>query len=325
MSTSSGAVSQVSRLLAMIPWLVQRPGVTLPEAAQEFGITQRQLQQDLDLANLCGTPGYFPDDLIEVQIEGDRVWVRNAQQIARPRRLRPDEATALLVALRLLAAVPAAAESDALERVTAKLQTAAGDADIPQPRIEVTVETDPALVATLTAAAAAGQRLRMRYYVPSRDEVTERDVDPIRVPVLDGRTYLEGWCHLADDIRLFRLDRVESVVVLQVPTDIPADARTRDLDDALFLPRADAPSVVLDLAPEARWVADSFPCESAEERPAGTLRVALRVGDPRWVVRLLLRLGGSANVVTPPLLARQVRAAAEAARRAYPAAGEADG
>lgn len=317
MTASAGSVTQVSRLLAMVPWLVQRPGVTVAEAAREFGVTEKQLQKDLTLASLCGTPGYYPDDLIEVDVHGGRVWVSNAQRIARPRRLRPDEATALLVALRLLAAVPGASGSDALERVTAKLQTAAGDAAGLESRIAVTVETDPELVARLTAAAADGCRLRMRYYVPARDEVTERDVDPIRLPVLDGRTYLEGWCHLADDIRLFRLDRVESVEVLDVATDVPSHARTRDLADAVFLPADQDPRVVLDLAPEARWVVDTFPYEAADEQADGTLRVTLRVGDPRWVVRLLLRLGGCATVVSPAGLRDQLAAAAGAARGAY--------
>ena len=55
-----------------------------------------------------------------------------------------------------------------------------------------------------------------------RDEATERDVDPMRIVGDDGRWYLEGWCHRAEDTRLFRMDRVEELTVLDVdgPTAI---------------------------------------------------------------------------------------------------------
>ena len=58
------------------------------------------------------------------------------------------------------------------------------------------------------------RRLHLRYLVPHRDETTERDVDPMRVLHVDGRWYLEGWCHRAEAVRLFRLDRVVQARVL---------------------------------------------------------------------------------------------------------------
>src|SRR5438552_1158760 len=76
------------------------------------------------------------------------------------------------------------------------------------------------MAVTLNAALAAGRRVHLRYYVPSRDEGTERDVDPMRLLVVEGRTYLEGWCRSAEGVRLFRLDRVMSVDVLDVPAEV---------------------------------------------------------------------------------------------------------
>jgi proteasome accessory factor C len=58
------------------------------------------------------------------------------------------------------------------------------------------------------------RRLHVRYLVPSRDEATERDVDPMRVLNIGERWYLEGWCHRAEAVRLFRLDRVVGIEVL---------------------------------------------------------------------------------------------------------------
>ena len=65
-------------------------------------------------------------------------------------------------------------------------------------------------------ALTGRRRVHLRYLVPSRDETTERDVDPMRLFTAEGHSYLEGWCHRADDVRLFRLDRVVDVEVLDV-------------------------------------------------------------------------------------------------------------
>ena len=92
------------------------------------------------------------------------------------------------------------------------------------------------LVFPARRALADGLRLHLTYFVPTRDETTERDVDPMRVVLMDGRWYLEGWCHRAEAVRLFRLDRVEAVKVLEIASEVPAEATERDLDLGLFVP-----------------------------------------------------------------------------------------
>ena len=60
---TEGATTRLSRLLAMVPWLLQRQGVPLAEAAAHFGISEADLVKDLELLFVCGTPGHLPDDL----------------------------------------------------------------------------------------------------------------------------------------------------------------------------------------------------------------------------------------------------------------------
>ena len=61
--------------------------------------------------------------------------------------------------------------------------------------------------------------------------------------------------------------------------------------------------MVLRLAPAARWVPDYYPVERVRRRRGGALEVTMRVADPRWLERLLLRLAPHATVVDPPELA----------------------
>jgi proteasome accessory factor C len=315
----STAADRLGRLLALVPYLLARPGATVEEVAREFGISEARLIDDLQLLFVCGLPGHLPDDLIEADFAGGVIHVGNADTIARPLRLGADEALALLVGLRALADIPGLQDRDALDRTIAKLERAAGDAASLARSVAVAVETESSVLADVRAALERGRRVHLSYYVPGRDETTERDVDPLRLLLVDGRAYLEGWCHRAESVRLFRLDRVIALEVLDTPAEAPPEAETRDLDDGLFLPSPDDTVVTLDLAPAGRWVADYYPCERVVERPGGGLQVTLRTPDTRWVQRLALRLGGAGRVVEPAGLAAAVRAEATRALAAYEA------
>lgn len=318
----TGATSRLSRLLALVPYLLARQGVPIGAAAREFGISERQLVKDLELLFVCGLPGHLPDDLIEADWESGHVYVSNADTIARPLRLGVDEAVALLVGLRTLADLPGLHDRDAIDRAIAKLEQAAGDAADPGGRVAVEVDGHGrgAILALWHEALALKRRLHLRYHVPARDETTERDVDPMRVVVVDGRPYLEAWCRRAEDVRLFRLDRVVEATLLDVPADVPQDARHRDFDEGVFQPSPDDLLVTVDLDPGGHWVAEYYPCESIERLDGGILRIGLRTADTRWVERLLLRLGGAGRVVEPSELAARVRADALAALAGYEAA-----
>jgi len=157
----------------------------------------------------------------------------------------------------------------------------------------------------------------MSYYVHGRDEATERDVDPMRLLVVEGRTYLEGWCLRAEAVRLFRMDQVLGLSVLDEPASVPAQAQQRDVDQGLFRPSADDVRVELELSVRGRWVAEYFPCEQVDDLGDGRLRVGLRTPDTRWVRRLALRLGEDGRVISPPGLAAQIREDATAALAQY--------
>jgi proteasome accessory factor C len=301
-------------MLALVPYLQQNPGIETAEAARVFGVTERQLRDDLDLLFFCGLPGYTPGDLIEVSYEGDRITVRNADTMARPLRLTPEEALALVVAARALAAEPGLSERDALDRALAKLEAAFGSVES---RVEVSLDTAGETLALAERAVEARRRLRIRYHNPSRDEVTERDVDPMRVVNVEGRWYLEAWCRRVEDVRLFRLDRVIEAVELDLPAEVPERAASKRLSEGLYEPAPEDPEVVLDLDREARWVADYHPYETVEDLDGGGVRLTLRVHDDGWLRRLLLRLGPHARVVSPASLGEAVRETAAAALAAY--------
>ncbi len=315
----SGAADRLPRLLALVPYLLSHPGSRLPEVADVFGVPEKKLRDDLRLIWMCGLPGHMPDDLIDVEYAGDRVTLSNADTIARPLRLTSDEALALVVALRTLADVPGATETEAVERALAKIEAAVGAAAAGANAVSVALELETALLPTVRSALDRGRALHLSYYVPARDETTERDVDPMRLLLVEGRSYLEAWCRRVEAVRLFRLDRVVGLSVLEEPARVPPQARPRNLDDGLFQPSPQDRVVTLELGPAARWVSDYYPCESVAELPDGGLRVELRTPDTGWLRRLALQLGPAGRIVDPPELVRVVRSDAEAALASYAA------
>jgi proteasome accessory factor C len=237
----------------------------------------------------------------------------------RPLRLGVDEASALLVALRMLAEVPGLEDRSALSRTIAKLEAAAGEAAVASAQVAVQVDRPPDghLLDEIRGALDRRLRIHLSYYVPGRDEATERDVDPMRLLVVEGRTYLEGWCRRAEAVRLFRLDRVLGLTVLPDAAQVPAGAEPRDLDQGLFQSSDSDERVTVELSPNGRWVSEYYPCEETTELGEGRLRVTLRTPDTRWVRRLALRLGDDGAVTGPPALAAQIRDDAAAALANY--------
>jgi proteasome accessory factor C len=311
------SAERLRRLLALVPYVVARRAVGLAETAATFGMTERDLIDDLNLlwcVELKSPEPYCPIDL---SYEDGEITISQAESIARPLRLGADEASALLVALRTLAETGGG--GSAVPRLIAKIEGAAGAAAAASSQVTMQIDrpNERGVTATITTALHAGKRVHLRYYVPGRDEATERDVDPMRLLAVEGWTYLEGWCLRAEGVRLFRLDRVLDAAVLDVAASVPETAESVDVDAGLFRPSDEDTRAEIELAPGARWVVEYYPCESVTELGEGRLRAVLRTQDTGLVRRLALRLGEDARVVSPAALADEVRAAASAALARY--------
>ena len=98
--TPANAKDQVARLLTLVPYLHSHPEVRLDETARAVGSTPEQVVKDLGVLFMCGLPGGYPDDLIDVDLdalEDDEegglrlegvIRVSNADYLARPLRDR---------------------------------------------------------------------------------------------------------------------------------------------------------------------------------------------------------------------------------------------
>lgn len=303
---AQGAAAQLSRLLRLVPFVyARRDGVSLDEAAAELGVPAKQVLADLKVLFMCGLPGGYPDDLIDVDLdalegeEGDgMIRVSNADYLSRPLRLDPTETGALIVALRVLHAGADEATREIVDRTIAKLEVAADGAVAGQVAVADAAPAQGIDAAVIERAIAGGRQLRLRYYVPARDEESTRVVDPHRLLEEYGARYLSAYCHSAEAQRSFRLDRIHEVEVLDSPivSEPPAG-----LDASLFQIGTDRTATLL-LDPAARWITEYHPALAVRETPAG-IEVDLAYADPRWLQRLVLRVAPHARILRPETVA----------------------
>ena len=310
-------LERLPRLLALVPYLQARPGISVAEAAADFNVTEAQLRKDLTLLWMCGLPGHGPGDLIDLSFEGESVSVIFDAGMSRPLRLTAEEALALVVALRTLAETPGLADTDAVQRALAKVERAAGGV-VDDSTVAVELDEIERLQPLLQRSIDEGRALRLRYYSASRDETSERTVDPLRMFEADGRDYLEAWCRQAEGLRVFRLDRIEDATLLDEPAAVPEGVQPRDIAEGVYQPASEHLLAMLRVGPAYAWVADYYVAEDVVEDGAG-LRVSLRVADPAWVRALVLGSAGQVEVLSPDWLAEGVRAEAVSALSAYAA------
>lgn len=321
-------MSQVStrlvRMLNMVPYFQANPKVTRDEAAAALGVTRKQLDSDLEQLWMCGLPGYSPGDLIDFDFEGDTVEVTFSAGVDRPLRLTSTEATGILVALRSLVDVPGMVDPEAARNAIAKIESAAGTqrAALEESGSGESVPQENGAAAAVRAAVRDARALTLEYYSASRDSLTTRTVDPIRVVLIGDNSYLEAWCRTAEAVRMFRFDRIVAAERLADPSAPPSPAVQAGTDTSLFDPdTADPslPSATLLIDCSASWMFDYYPLRVVNELPDGACEAVMTYASPEWMARFLLGFGSAVRVLDPPDLAQRVQESAGEALRVYDA------
>ena len=313
------APDRMRRVLAIVPWIVANPGRTIDEVADRFGMSTGELLADLNVVFMVGLPPYSPDALIDVQIDDEgRVSIQLADFFSRPLRLTPSQGLALLASSDGLLSIPGTDPDGALARALAKLGDALGVGADEALDIHLG-DAEASMLDELRAAATDGREAQILYYSYGRDERSDRRIAPWRVFAEGGSWYVHAWCHRAAGERVFRIDRIEELTVLEERSEHrpPAEetgggAPARGM---VFNPRVDDPTVTLELGPDAGWVVDAYPVTVLERVDGAPTLVRMVVTARPWLERLLVRLGPAARVVDSTDLPGASTIAADAATR----------
>jgi proteasome accessory factor C len=212
----------------------------------------------------------------------------------------------LLVGLRMLAQVPGDHDRAALASATAKLEAAA---DVSQATAVVLDDPGEAAATDLARAIRERRPARLVYAGASRDEVTERVVEPAEIVRHGGRSYLAAWCRTAGAQRTFRLDRIRTVDVLD---EVLPEEGSRAATPAVVAPPQGV-IVRVRVWPRSRWLLEALDPEGVAGGTGDAQEATLVVADPAWLVRMVVGQAGGVEVLDPAEVRQQVRDAAVAA------------
>jgi len=301
----SDSSRRIKRLLSLIPYVIKHQGCTVQELCEVFRVSRKQLQADLDTIFCCGQPDYTPADLIEVELDGDRVYIRMADYFSRPLMFTPSELTGMYLACKAAEKMLGRSASRPLKSALAKMERALGfRVPAGEGEVEGSVEVpdlgwERAMVDDLSRAAREKRVVEMEYYVHGRDEMTSRRVYPISLVFGVGHWYMRAWDEARGETRNFRLDRVKSYQVTEERFELP---RRVEEEGGTPFPRfgEDSLQVTLRFSPRlAKWAREQPIFQDWREEEGG-LVCTLRSDSLSWLEREILKYGLEAEVLGPP-------------------------
>lgn len=320
------APEHLARAIALLQYLVdkRRPELVTWQALRaDLGLTQAEVEADLSLINLVNFGGGTYALTAEATNEGVEV-ARDvmADTFTQPARLSPLMARALLLALDLLgeAITPDGVES--LASVRTKVRTLIGESSSEGAIIvDDVLPPDPQIVETLTHAIRDRKIAHIEYFTASRDELSERLVEPYMLFRSRDGWYLEAYCIKAEHQRTFKLERIRSAHATETTfTHRPeVDLSSREQGQA-FSPDSRATWAKVRFAPRWQTYLEDRGT-SWEPGPGDYLTARIPYLDESWMAREVLRFLGEAVLERPASARRRVRESAQLLATRYSRSG----
>jgi predicted DNA-binding transcriptional regulator YafY len=319
---------QIWRMQRLIEWLRSGEQLTTRLAAETFEVSRRTVAADLDHLRSIGVP-----------LEYDRA--RETYVLTEPFEnlplipLRRTELAAFLVAQHALEALGDTPHAQLMEQVTARLAEHLPETiRVPPEMLTRTIRFEagprpPVPLATLEALEPAirnQQLVRIRYLSNSRDEETERDVEPYTLLSYQGRWYVIGYCRLRKDMRDFRLDRIRALRATGEPFTIPEDFDLEAyLGPAFGMHRGERTYAVhVRFTPyQARWIREEkwHDSQVMALRKDKSLDLRMQVAGLTDLTRWVLSYGAECEVISPPVLRHRIAAEARKMAETYAKVG----
>lgn len=321
-------VERISRLLALMTRLLSACGrsheatVSCSVLRSELNLSQEALEEDLTLLNLINFGGGCY--AVFAQVEGDDVTVQKevyGDQFARPARLSPLEAKALLWALDFVGGRLPLVAAESLTSARAKVEAAIGAESSTGVELGHVHTANEAVGAALTQAVREDRLLEIEYWTESRGKITRRTIEPHMLMNSRDAWYLVAHCRRAGEQRTFRLDRIRSARLLDEHFD-----RRPEVEAVPYQPwgapshtQTQAQSASVWCSPAiARWLAEEHP--SAERFADGSILVEIPYASEEWLVKEIIKHGGEAVLFEPVALRATVADHAQRAIDQYEAA-----
>lgn len=310
--------------------LSERRVVPFAVLEERLGVSRATIKRDLEyLRNRLHAPIIWDRDQRGYRFESPH---QGAAQYELPGLwFSPAEIHALLTMQHLLAGIDGAGllaphVKPLQARLSSLLDAGNGESEEIRKRIRILGMAGRPIVldhfAVVASALLRRKRLLIAYYVRARDEVTEREISPQRLVHYRENWYLDGWCHLRNELRSFAIDAIRRAEIVDTQArNVPERTLEQVLGAGygIFSGKKVERARLVFTAERARWVANErwHPRQKGQLLEDGRYLLELPYSDPRELVMDILKFGPDVEVLAPPSLRERVASRLEEASRIY--------
>jgi len=300
-------LSKAARMLDLVPYLHSHQGIALSTLAQNFGVTESEMNADLTTLWMCGLPGYTPLELIDLSFDSGFVTIRNAQTLENPRSLNKDEAIALLLGLDLVRSALSSEREDLLSKIdvlSSRLRTLIGL----QAQLKAEPAIDGSIRSTISKSISSGTTLEIKYHSLYADRISQRTVLPIEWKNDAFHEYLFAYCDQAKSFRTFRLDRIQDARVGEI--ELKFESISEPLDSS-------AHTYVIRIHSHLRAARELFELEGDDRDLHPGIEKQISSFTTEWMRRMIFSAASSVELKSPTIERGEIATLANALLSLY--------
>ena len=301
---SDTAAVRALRTMDLIPYILEHPGISINQLSKIFNVAEKEIEKDLQLAFMCGLPGYTPYELIDLTYEEGVVSIIDPQVLNKPRNFSNNERVVIALGLEILKEINLS-NPENLKKID-KLREKFLDKKDEDSVIVVEQDLSFPFLNIINQAIFERRIVIFDYQSVSKDVLSSRNVLPHKLYLQNGNLYLSGNDVQAQSDRIFKADQILSCTIGDLAdTDRFHLTQQEEIvelivnhDNFNFIERNS--SIIID-----------------QEINNGQLHVKIRASNFDWLKRAILSNAPSIKVISPESLASEVEQMASDLISAY--------
>ena len=298
------AANRALRTMDLIPFILENPGISIENLAKQFSVTEKQIEDDLQLVFMCGLPGYTPYELIDLVFEDGVVSIIDPQVLDKPRRFSKSELVVIVLGLQILGELnnSNSVRANQIKALSDKIMKLGNSNSV----LINSGQNNSPYVDIVLNAISLRKSLIIEYHSMIKDEITNRIILPRYLYFLNGNLYLNALDLDAKADRVFKLNLIKKCEVGSATENQTYESNEYAIQveleiDKQFINFIEKNSSVITNIQEDK---DSY-------------RVDLMVSNMEWLKRSILSYSPGITVISPVLLATEVREVASSLMSAY--------
>ena len=299
---------KIDRLIGILSLLLQNDMVTAPELAEEFEVSRRTINRDIEALSKAGIP------IRTLQGAGGGISIMEGYRMDRT-LLTSKDMQMILAGLRSLDSVSG---SSYYGQLMEKIQS--GSSEYISGRDSILIDLSSwykgslaPKIETIQDAIENRRLLNFKYYAPSGD--SERTIEPYYIIYKWAGWYVYGWCLKRNDFRLFKLNRMDRVI----KTDDSFNCRNvpaPDLSAEKAFPRNIILKALFD--PDMKWrLVEEFGPDCYEIQEDGRLLLVKDYSDMENLTMWMLTFGDKVEVLEPMEVREKLKSIANTMIKTY--------